>query len=77
MSETTTLPDNLKARIARLHFEKGSFKNEQNENIDYETLYLTISVKGEEVKIKLPVEKSDKLLIKLADVVEQPQLGEE
>lgn len=69
-------PDNLKSRIARLHFKQGSFVNEQNENIEFETLVLTIQVKGDPIEIKLKVDKAEKTLIKLADVVEQEGLGE-
>jgi hypothetical protein len=71
MDNSPAQAKNYKNKVNSLYFEKGSFVPEgKSESIDYETLYLTVLIQGEEIKIKLEITKSEKSMLKVSDVLE-------
>ena len=77
MSESTTLPDNLKSRLARVYVANKSFKNDAGETISYSRLVLQGEIKGEKFEIETKLEQKDITLLKFSDIVENSDFKEQ
>lgn len=71
MPDTTTLPDNLKARVSRLYIDKRSFVDDSGKDVKFERFVVEILVKGEPVNMEFKIDKKDKMLLQLADQLDQ------
>lgn len=69
----TLLPDNLKSRVSRVYVDSREFNDpETGKLIKYDRLVIEILVKDEPYDIELKVDKKDKAILALADVVDKP-----
>ncbi len=70
MQNTTTLPDNLKARLSRVYVDARSFKDDLGKDVKYDRFVVEILVKDEPVNIEFKIDKKDKMLLQLADQID-------
>lgn len=70
MATKPTLPDDLRSRVSRIYIDERSFQNDKGENIDYERLVIEILVKNEPFTLEYKIEKKDKAVLALADVID-------
>lgn len=73
MSDTSTLPDNLKSRISRVYVSDREFTDDNGKVVKFKRLVLSASIKGEDFEIELKADKKDLAILRLADVVDEGQ----
>jgi hypothetical protein len=69
---STLLPDNLKSRVSRLYVSRREFKNDDGKVVEYERGIVEILIKGDPFEIEFKLDKKDKALLALADVIDKP-----
>lgn len=69
--------DNYKSRLSRVYVADREFIDDKNNVVKYKRLVLEVLVKGEVFSIEYKTEAKDLAILKLADVVDQPQFGEQ
>lgn len=73
----TKLPDNLISRTSRLFVDAREFTDDNGKTVKYDRLVIEVLVKDEPVAVEFKLDKKDKLILSLADVVNKTSLRNE